>query len=117
MDQTHIKAATRLRDEMASPSPPSPIFFRGISHPISTVPLWQSCALITKAGKTTPKTKSFKELLSRLDQRSQLAAPRYADSTKLMNGTLDSVCLLSDLETYVVGVPLHLRKSLEDGCH
>jgi hypothetical protein len=24
---------------------------------------------------------------------------------------------VSDLETYVVGIPLHLRKSLEDGCH
>jgi len=35
-----------------------------------------------KAGKATPKAESFKELLSRLGQRSQLAAPKYADSTK-----------------------------------
>src|SRR5271170_506977 len=36
-----------------------------------------------KAGKTKPQAKSFNELVSRLGQRSQLAAPRYADSTKL----------------------------------
>jgi hypothetical protein len=36
-----------------------------------------------KAGKTTPQAKSFKESVSRLGQRSQLAAPGYADSTKL----------------------------------
>ena len=29
--------------------------------------------------------KSFKELVSRIGQRSQLAAPKYADSTKLVN--------------------------------
>ena len=39
-----------------------------------------------KAGKITPKFKPFKELLSRLVQRSQLAAPKYAESTKQMNG-------------------------------
>ena len=39
-----------------------------------------------KAGKTTLKAKPFKELLSRLVQRSQLAAPKYAESTKQMNG-------------------------------
>ena len=40
-----------------------------------------------KAGKTTPpQGKSFMELLSRLGQRSQLAAPKYADSTKHVNG-------------------------------
>jgi hypothetical protein len=39
-----------------------------------------------KAGKTTPKAKPFKELLSRLGQRSQLVAPKYADSTKQLNG-------------------------------
>jgi hypothetical protein len=38
-----------------------------------------------KAGKTIPKAKPFNELLSRLGQRSQLAAPKYADSTKQMN--------------------------------
>jgi hypothetical protein len=31
MDQTYIKAATRLRDKIASPLSPSPIFFSGIS--------------------------------------------------------------------------------------
>jgi hypothetical protein len=39
-----------------------------------------------KAGKTTPTAKPFKELLSRLGQRSQLAALKDADSTKQMNG-------------------------------
>jgi len=38
-----------------------------------------------KAGKTKPQAKSFKELVSRLGQRSQLAAPGYAESTKLGN--------------------------------
>jgi hypothetical protein len=37
-----------------------------------------------RAGKTQPQAKSFKELVSRLGQRSQLAAPAYADSTKLV---------------------------------
>ena len=36
-----------------------------------------------KADKTKPQAKSFKELVSRPGQRSQLAAPGYADSTKL----------------------------------
>ena len=44
-----IKAATRLRDEMASPSSPSPIFFRGTSSHFGQVahfvvecdPVWQ----------------------------------------------------------------------------
>jgi hypothetical protein len=39
-----------------------------------------------KAGKTTPKAKPFKELLGQLGQRSQLAAPKYADSTRQING-------------------------------
>jgi hypothetical protein len=38
-----------------------------------------------KAGKTKPQAKSFKELVSRLGQRSQLAPPKYADSTKRVN--------------------------------
>jgi hypothetical protein len=33
-------------------------------------------------SKSQPK--SFKELVSRIGQRSQLAAPKYADSTKLV---------------------------------
>ena len=37
-----------------------------------------------KAGKTKHQPKSFKKLISRLGQRSQLAAPKYANSTKLM---------------------------------
>jgi hypothetical protein len=51
MDQTYIKAATRLRDEMASPSSPSPILFRGTSDPISTVPPWQSCVPVTRRAR------------------------------------------------------------------
>ena len=35
-----------------------------------------------KAGQTKPQAKSFKELISRLGQRSELAAPGYEDSTK-----------------------------------
>jgi hypothetical protein len=35
-----------------------------------------------KAGQTKPQAKSFKELVGRLGQRSQLAAPKYEDSTK-----------------------------------
>jgi len=37
-------------------------------------------------AKSQPKSqpKSFKELVSRIGQRSQLAAPKYADSTKLV---------------------------------
>ena len=35
-----------------------------------------------KAGQTKPQAKSFKELVGRLGQRSQLAAPKYLDSTK-----------------------------------
>ena len=38
-----------------------------------------------KAGKSKPQAKSFKELVNRLGQRSQLAPLKYADSTKLMN--------------------------------
>ena len=34
-------------------------------------------------GKSQPK--SLKELVSRIYQRSQLSAPKYADSTKLKN--------------------------------
>jgi hypothetical protein len=55
------------------------------SNPISTVPAMAILRSSHKAGKTTPKGKPFKELLSRLGQRSQLAAPKYADSTKLVN--------------------------------
>jgi hypothetical protein len=36
-----------------------------------------------KTGKTEPQAESFKELVSRLSQRSQLAAPGCADSIKL----------------------------------
>ena len=100
MARPYIKATTRLRDEMASPSPLSPIFFSGTSDPNLDGPAMAILRSSHKAGKTTPpQGKSFKELLSRLGQRSQLAAPKYADSTKLMNGfvwgTLDSVRLLS----------------------
>jgi hypothetical protein len=38
MDQTYVKAATRLRDKMASPLSSSPIFFSGTSDLISIVP-------------------------------------------------------------------------------
>src|SRR5436305_5109480 len=38
-----------------------------------------------KAGQTKPQDKPFKDLISGLGQRSQLAAPKYADSTKLGN--------------------------------
>jgi serine/threonine protein kinase len=38
-----------------------------------------------KAGQTKPQDKPFNELISRLGQRSQLAAPKYADSTKRVN--------------------------------
>ena len=41
MDQTYIKAGTRIRDKMASPLSPSPIFFSGRPDPISIVPPWQ----------------------------------------------------------------------------
>ena len=37
-----------------------------------------------KAGKAKSHPKSFKELVSQLGQRTQLAAPKYADSTKLI---------------------------------
>jgi hypothetical protein len=51
MDQNYIKAATRLRDEMASPSSPSSISFRRTSNPISTVQPWQSCAPVTSRAR------------------------------------------------------------------
>jgi len=35
------------------------------------------------AGKTKPQPKSFKELIGPLGQRSKLAEPKYADSSKL----------------------------------
>jgi hypothetical protein len=35
-----------------------------------------------KADNTKPQTRPFDELLSRIGQRSQLAAPKYEDSTK-----------------------------------
>src|ERR1700745_2858415 len=35
-----------------------------------------------KAGQTNPQDKPFEELISRLGQPSQLAAPKYEDSTK-----------------------------------
>src|SRR5277367_5928992 len=38
-----------------------------------------------KAGQTKPQDKPFNELISRVGQRSQLAAPKYADSTKRVN--------------------------------
>ena len=37
-----------------------------------------------KAGKVKPRVKSSKELVSRTGQRTQLAPPRYAESTKLV---------------------------------
>jgi hypothetical protein len=36
------------------------------------------------AGKTKPQPKSFKELIGPLSQRSKLAEPKYADSSKLL---------------------------------
>jgi hypothetical protein len=36
-----------------------------------------------KTGRTKPQAKSFKQLVSRIGQRTQLAPPEYADSTKL----------------------------------
>jgi hypothetical protein len=36
-----------------------------------------------KAGKTQPQAKLFEELVSRIGQRTRLAPPGYADSTKL----------------------------------
>jgi hypothetical protein len=38
-----------------------------------------------KAVKGKPQPKSFKELVSRIGQHSQLTAPKYRDSTKLLN--------------------------------
>jgi hypothetical protein len=69
-DRIYTKAATRLRDKMASPLWPSPIFFGDTSDSPAMTILRSN----HKASKTTPKVKPFKELLSRLGQRSQLAA-------------------------------------------
>jgi hypothetical protein len=46
----------------------------------------QSCAPVTRRPSQNPQAKSFKELVSQFGQRSQLAAPKYADSTKVMDG-------------------------------
>jgi hypothetical protein len=43
---------------------------------------------LTKAGKTKPQAKSFKELVSRIGQRTQLAPPGYADNSKLRTAFL-----------------------------
>jgi hypothetical protein len=43
------------------------------------------------AGKTKPQANSFKELVGRLGQRSQMAAPKYAESTKQMNSLYGNV--------------------------
>ena len=56
MDQTYIKAATRLRDKMVSLSSPSPTPFRGISDPISTAPPWQACAPVIRHTRSNRKT-------------------------------------------------------------
>lgn len=43
----------------------------------------QTYIRVTRQAKTKPQARSVKELVNRLGQRSQLAAPGYADSTKL----------------------------------
>ncbi len=50
---TCIKATTRFRGKMASPSSPSLISSRGTFDPISNLPLWQSCALVTRRQDKT----------------------------------------------------------------
>ena len=47
-----------------------------------------------KAGQTKPQDKPFKELISGLGRRSQLAAPKYAQAGERTSlGTLDQVRL------------------------
>jgi hypothetical protein len=82
MDQTYIESATCIWDKMASPSLLSQISCRGASDPISRPQLWESFAPVTKRGQSKPHAKPFEELISRLGQPSQLAAPKYEDSTK-----------------------------------
>jgi hypothetical protein len=85
MDQTYIKAAIPLRDKMAFSSSPSSISSRRVFDPISNAPAMAILRSSDKAVKGKPQPKSFKELVSRIGQRSQLTAPKYRDSTKLLN--------------------------------
>jgi hypothetical protein len=83
MDLTYIKAARRLRDKMVSPSSPSLISLQRNIWPDLDRLAMAILRSSHKTGKINPQAKSFKELVSRLGQRSQLAAPKYADNTKL----------------------------------
>jgi hypothetical protein len=85
MEPDLYRDANPPQDKMASPSLPSWISTRGPFDPISNAQPWQSYAPVTRRGQTKPQDKPFKELISGLGQRSQLAAPKYADSTKRGN--------------------------------
>ena len=76
MDQTYVRAATCLRDKMASSSSPSPISFRAIPDLISTAPPWQSCAPVTRRARQNPSSNRSRIRSARLGQRSQLAVPK-----------------------------------------
>ena len=71
MDQTYIKAAIPLRGKMAFPSSPSSISSRRVFDPISNAPAMAIPRSSDKAVKGKPQPKSFKELVSRIGQRSQ----------------------------------------------
>ena len=83
MGLTYIKAARRLRGKRVSPSSPSSISLQRNIWPDLDRPTMAILRSSHKSGKPKPPAKSFKELISRLGQRSQLTAPKYADNTKL----------------------------------
>jgi hypothetical protein len=80
MDQTDIKAATRLRDKMDPPSfafPDVPAE-EHLTRPQN--PNYGNPAPQSQGEQDKPQAKSFKELFSRLGQHSQLAVPSTQQS-------------------------------------
>jgi hypothetical protein len=67
---------------MVSPLPPSSIPVGGAFDPILKAPAMAVVRSSHKVGDTKPQARPFNKLLSRISQRSQLAAPKYEDSTK-----------------------------------
>ena len=84
MDQTYIKGITRLRVKIVA-APHLYCFpkFPAEEHLTqSRNPSYGNYSLQSRKGQIKPHAKPFKELISRLGQPSELAAPGYEDSTK-----------------------------------
>ena len=79
----YLQSRGALEDQMDLPSPHYSISTWGTLDPHTINLSWQSCAH-HNLRKTKPQSKSFKELIGPLGQRSKLAEPKYADSNKMV---------------------------------